>query len=334
MNWAESLSVTCYASYIDSTTWHDTGRFEITGGTITRNANDLQQSATINCVNFPQDEERWVRIYMNARQKDETVRVPLFTGLSSSPARDINGKLETMAVDCYSVLKPAGDILLDLGWYVRAGANGAEATAELLSVTPAPITFAGNAPYLQSAIVAEENETCLSMAQKILKAINWRFRINGNGEISIEPKASEPMASYDAIDNDSIEPILKVAHDWYGCPNVFRAIARGLSATAKDESDSILSIPKRGREIWAQESSCDLNDGETLAEYAQRRLKEAQQVATTVEYTRRFNPDVYERDLVYLHYPAQNIIGMYQVASQSIKLEEAGHTSEEVVYVR
>ena len=43
--------------------------------------------------------------------------IPLFTGLSTTPDNDFNGSLNNNTVECFSVLKLAGDVMLPLGWY-------------------------------------------------------------------------------------------------------------------------------------------------------------------------------------------------------------------------
>ena len=139
--------------------------------------------------------------------------------------------------------------------------------------------------------------------------------------------------SFDYLHNDILEQSIKVSFDWYSCPNVFRAIVDDTYAVARDNSGSIFSIKSRGREIWAQESNCDLNENESPSEYAARRLKELQTVYKTVEYDRRFQPDVYPTDLIRLNYPVQDLRGKYQVLSQTITLGYNAKTSEEVTFI-
>ena len=287
--------------------------------------------ADIETVNYVKNTERWIRVYLDAKQNDSSEHIALFTGLACSPSRNINGVVCTNNLECYSVLKPASDVLLQRGWYAPQGISGASIIKSLLSVIPAPVVIDGNAPALAQSIIAEDNESRLSMAIKVANAINWRFRIEGNGTVHITKKADGISAKYDAIDNDAIEPTLEVSQDWYGCPNVFRAVSDDLSAIARDDSaDSFLSTVNRHREVWKEETSCDLADNETIADYAIRRLKEEQQIATTISYDRRFNPDITIGDKVMLKYPAQDIDGIFTVKAQTIELSYGAKTSEEV----
>lgn len=332
MNWEKGYTAKYYASFIDPITWRDTERFEIVGGGIKSSPTGLRQSADLDCVDYRQRTERWVRIWLDVKQDGSAEHVPLFTGLATAPEREIEGNLVSTPLTCYSVLKPAQDVRLPLGYYAPTGMSGALLVKNLLSeTTPAPITIDGVSPVLAQYIIAEDGETPLTMVDKILTAINWRLRINGNGEISICPTASEISASFDPISNDMIEPKVKVTDDFYSCPNVFRAVMDDTSATARDESDRPLSIPSRGREVWAEEKNCKLNQNETLAEYAQRRLREEQMHYMVVDYDRRFHPNVAIGDIVRLHYPQHQIDGLFCVTSQSIELGYSARTSEEVV---
>lgn len=334
MNWNKGFSAKYYATFVDTTTWRDTDKFDITGGSIKRSDSGLMQSADIECVNYSEERERWVRVYMDSRQDGESSHEPIFTGLAINPQRDIDGNLVNNSLECYSVLKAADDVLLPIGYYVLAGTDGGRIIKELLKATPAPVEVDENAPLLAQSIIAEDGETHLSMAQKVLNAINWRIRILGDGTIRVCKPASELSATFDPLNNDCIKPQIKAANDWYSCPNVFRAVTGDTSAVARDDSeDSPLSTVNRGREVWAQELNCTLNSGETLAEYALRRLKEKQQHYIETSYERRFHPDVHPTDAIALHYPAQKIDGIFYVSSQTISLSYGAETNEEVIQI-
>lgn len=330
MNWSKGYTSAVYVREVDRSTWRDLDRIEIYGGSVDRSAGDLQQSASLQCVDFAQDREIWVRVWMDVNQEGAADHVALFTGLATSPTRDINGRLFTNSVECYSVLKPAADVLLPRGWYAAAGASGADLVAELLAATPAPKAVAGSSPALATSYVAESGESNLTMAGKILTAIGWRTRITGDGTIYIEPQPEEAAVSFDCLEADAVEPVLSATYDWYTCPNVLRATRSGVSAVAVDDDpNSIFSTINRGREIWAEEKSVTLSNRETLESYATRRLKELQKAIYSVSYSRRYHPDLYVGDLVRLHYPEQRVDGIYRITSQSIDLAKGGRTQEE-----
>lgn len=331
MDWTLGFSSIYYGCYVDPASWRDIERFEIISGSIEHTSDDLRESASVVLSDYDKTTERWIRIYLDTKQNENGVHVPLFTGLAATPDKNINGFSFEYTLTCYSVLKPAQDILLQRGWYAPVETSSGLIIKELLQGF-APVKVADNSPLLSQAIIAEDGETNLSMVDKILKAIDWRLKIDGDGTINVLPKPLEISAEFDATNNDIIEPEITYTHDWFDCPNCFRAISGDLTSVAKDESNGVLSIPSRGREVWMEEDSCDLADDESIAEYAIRRLKEEQSVSTTVSYARRYNPNVNVSDYVYLHYPAQGIDGIYSVTDQSIELSYGARVTEEAKY--
>lgn len=334
MDWRKGFSSRYYISILDRNTWRDLQQVEITGGTIKREDSDLRESADVDCINYNKTTEQIIRVWLDAKQNGDSNHIPLFTGIATSPERNIEGNLITNTLQCYSILKIVQDMLLPRGWYAPSGINGGELIRDLLSVLPVDISIAENSPGLKSAIVSESNENRLSMTDKILNSMNWRMKLDGYGNIRIEPYNRESIITFDALSNDVLEPSLNINYDWYSIPNVYRAVLDDSYSVARDDDpDSPLSTVSRGREIWYEDSSVYLQDKETLAEYANRMLKQSQQVATTVSYTRRFNPNVNVSDVIRLGYNAQKINGKYLVTSQTITLGYSAKTSEEVIKI-
>lgn len=326
MDWSKGITATYYGSIVDSTTWRDIDRFEITGGRISRSLGELVESANVNCTGF-EHREKWIRIWLNAKQGGESSHIALFTGLATSPSKNIRGYYTETSLECYSVLKPLQDILLPRGWYAPQG-SGKSVILDLLSATPAPSKIEDGIPLLRQNIIAEERETYLSMLNKILLALNWRIKITGDGTIRVVPISSKSVSVF-GYDYDIIETELNIEYDWYKCPNVFRAISGDESEVVVDDSDSVLSVCNRGREIWDEDTSCNLNAGETLYEYAQRRLKEKQRTEKKVSYSRRFDPDIYVTDVITINYP--QVQGTFFISSQTIDIGYEAKTTEEVM---
>ena len=307
MKWSDGFSARYYATIVDPVTWRDVEALDILSGSIKLGDETLIESANLDVRDYDASTERWIRVWLDARQNGDSYHGPMFTGLATSPSLSIEGTAYKRGLTCYSVLKPADDILLPRGWYVGAGASGAGTIQELLETIPAPIEIEEDSPRLQNTIVAEDGETRLTMANKILSAI------------------------FDSLDYDSLEMTLTVKNDWFSCPNVFRAVEGGVMAVARDDDEnSLLSTVNRGREIWKEETSCLLKDGETVAQYAERRLYEEQMKHYELSYTRRYHPDVRVTDLIRIHYPAQGIDGYFYVSSQSINLGFGASLSETV----
>lgn len=332
MEWDKGYSASYYMTEVDPATWKDVERFDIKGGSISRSLDGLRQSASVECNNYPRDKERYVRIYMDVMQSGEGAHEALFTGLATSPDRDIRGSWTENNVQCYSVLKAADDVILPRGFYAASGVSCTSVLEKLLAPVSAPIEFDGEAPALTNDIVAESGETNLTMVERVLAAIGWNMRIFGDGHIRFEPYSNEPVATFDPLEFAVIETDISIESDWFSCPNVFMASSNGVTAIAKDEDpDSPLSIQNRGREVWYYENGISLNTNETISDYAARRLAEEQEYIVTARYDRRYVPDVLPGDMVRLHYPEQELNDDYMVTSQTIALGYSAKTSEEIV---
>lgn len=331
INYGNGISATYYAARVNPQTWADAGEISIISGSITKKAgSDLVQSADIT-VSEDIGTEAWIRVYMIAEQGGAKERVPLFTGIVSSPSRNIKGAKETRKLDCYSVLKVAADILLPIGWFAPARTNGGELIRILLADLPCPVEVDEGAPNIISSFVAGNNDSKLSVAQEIAEAINWQIKVRGDGSVRICPKPLTISGTFDNIENDIIETSVTDNRDIFSVPNVLRVTLGGSAATARDDDpDSIYSTVNRGREIWSQEDA-KLAAGESLGEFAVRRLKELQNPSRKLDYTRRFQPDVDVNDLVSIVYPKQNIGDVFRVQSQTITLSHGAKVKEEVI---
>ena len=331
MDWNRGYSSAFYAKEVDPVTWRDINEIPITGGTVKRTISGLRQSATLNCRAELGGIEKWVRIYMDVEQDGGYAHEAIFTGLAAAPKRRQYASRSERFPDCYSVLKPADDILLPRGWFALAGQNGGEVIRQLLSVSPAPIEVADGAPVLSTTIIAEDGETRLTMADKVLTAMGWNIDITGDGVIHVQPLSAVPVAMLDPATYDVIKVPISIVEDWYSAPNVYQAVSGDMVGIARDDRDeSPLSVQNRGREVWATESGVTLTAGETIGEYAQRQLKKAQRVRKQASYDRRYIPQVRPGAVINLHYPTQGLDGLYMVASQSVRLGFSAQTAESV----
>lgn len=330
VNWSEGFSATYYATIVDPDTWADMRELPVISGNITRKANsDLIESADM-VVTEDVNMDAWVRVYLIAQQGDEKERTPLFTGIASSPSRNIEGNFEKRSLTCYSVLKVAQDIMLPLGWFAPGRTSGGELIKLLLSDLPCPVELDEGSPSIISSFVAGDSDSKLSIAKEIADAINWQIKINGDGSVRICPKPLTISGTFDNIENDIIETSVEDSRDIFSVPNVLRVTLNGSAATARDDDpDSMYSTVNRGREVWKTESA-KLAAGESLGEYAFKRLKELQNPARTLDYTRRFQPEVNVNDLVSIVYPKQKIGEVFRVTSQSISLSHGAPVKEEV----
>ena len=90
MNWAKGYTSKYVARLVDRASFNDMEEIPIISGSISRDiTSNLLESASIET--HQRIDEQWERIYMIATQNGGSERIPLFTGLASTPARDING---------------------------------------------------------------------------------------------------------------------------------------------------------------------------------------------------------------------------------------------------
>ena len=338
MNWNSGFSALYELKKVDPVTFKDMGSFDFVSGTIDRISSGLMESADLTMTENPG--ECWIRVYLNAKQETGGARIPLFTGLTSAPERVLNGHREQYTVECYSVLKPADDILVARGFYAPAGVDAGRLVEELLSVGPAAVVVDGEGPSLTEAIVAEDSMSRLDVAWLILEAIGWRLRIEGDGTIHVCQSASDISAVFDTDENDVIELDVTDQQDWFSVPNCIRVTSGNSCVEYKDDdTDSPVSTIARKKarggngEIWANDTASAIGDNESLAEYAVRVLREKQSPARTISYTRRYRPDVLVSDLVELRLPSVKIDGKFRINSQAVTLGYGCRTAEEVTMV-
>lgn len=329
MDYTKGYTVAFYATFVDPVTWLETEHIRVLSGSVNRSRDSLRQNAELTVTNYDQPVDRWIRIYMECTQGQDMTRTALFTGLGTNPSSEYKDGRTEQRLQLYSVLKAAEDILLPRGYFAAEGMNGAEQIQALLSVGPAPVTIGRSSPKLKTNIVAEGNENNLTMALKILDAINWRLQITGDGEIRVTPKPEQPVAVMSEEINNVVETAFTRTHDWFSCPNVFRATSGDATCTVKDTSrTSGFSTISRGREVWSAEDSVTLTSADTIQSYAARRLQELQLRTEQVQYSRRYMPEINVDDMIRLNY--DELQGVYTVVSQQIGLGFNAQTTEVV----
>ena len=333
MDYTNGYKASFYAMLLDPVSWMEIERIEVLSGSITNTATGLRQSARLTVRDFDQTQEHWLRVYMVTRQEADVGHVALFTGLAEAPSQDIDAPIVKNDLECYSVLEPL-DTPMVFGDYIPYGENAGKAIKRLLKPTRAPVEIDPDTPIIQDYIVAEENETNLTMIEKILKAVStdnvgWQMVIDGMGTIRIRPRPTEPALAVFAKGADIIKSDFKKTRSWFKVPNIFKATSGDAVAVARDDDPSSpYSTVSRGRDIVIVERDVTLAEDEGLAEYAKRRLNEEQQVAETAEYTRRYVPNVYVGDIVRANY--DTLQGDYEVTEQDISLTHNGELKEDV----
>lgn len=345
MDWSKGYNARYYATIVDRKTMKDVNtdntsksKIGLIDGTIQRSYEGLRESADLTCENYSIEKETYIRVWLDTYQNGGFSHTPLFTGIASSPGRNINGNVERTSMQCYSMLKLADDILLPRGWYAPYDASVEDLLRFLLAPVGTEIEIKAETPKLKYSIISEAGETRLTMADKIISSIEWKMRLDGLGNIIIEPADAKSLnvekVVFGSSENDIIEPTLSIEYDWFNSPNIVRVIVDNQYAVARDDDpESPLSTVSRGREVWLEDTSMEINANESISKYAIRKLKEYQAASVSISYDRRYMPDIYPYDTVRLNYPAQNIFGLFIIKSQTITLGFNAKTSEEVVQI-
>lgn len=323
LNWDKGISTIVKCYLVDNERWTDTEEINIASGKIDRTKEGLLESARLE-LRESVSQEAWIRVYLAAQQEGGGELVPVFTGLATAPKSTRGQVGKTVSTECYSVLKAADDVLLKRGFYAPAGAD-ARLAASLIGKANVRVEVAQGTPRLQESIVADDGETNLSMARKIVDAIGWRMRVSGEGVVYLEPLPAHPSITFGSS-FDVIEQGIEDSQDTFTLPNCLR-VSDGSNYAEYKDADAIAA---RGREVWAEEGDVNLAACENLYSYAKRRLKTLQNPTRELSYNRRFIPNVGVGDVVEIDYPNASITGLFEIASQSIDLENFGKTKEEV----
>ena len=72
MDYSNGYTASFYATIVDPLTWMDGLVVQIESGSVKRQEDGIRQSAEITVQDFPEDEELYLRIYMDSEQNGDT----------------------------------------------------------------------------------------------------------------------------------------------------------------------------------------------------------------------------------------------------------------------
>lgn len=340
VDWTESYSVRYRLNRVDPDTWA-TGD-EIGGvyeGKIERNGDDdvpMLESATATVDMLPGESftPGYYRMDALVRQGGYSrIELGTFWMMETASQMDYNG-LAAHSVTGYSVLRPADLALITAGAYAPMGANGPLWVKNFLSqVVKAPIAVEGDGFTLNKNLVFSAGDTYLSCAWAVLDAGNWIMQIDGMGKITICAKPTEPAIELTKPNSSVLQPKVQKAFDLTGVPNVYVANNPDNDETVtveNDDSDSDTSVPVLGMRSMEYDSSPELVNGETLYQYAIRKLREASTVPLTFSYEREYDADSRPFDIVRGSLQERELDGDYTILTQSITLGKGISVNEKI----
>lgn len=330
MDWRQGYTSTFRLYSVDQSTWGDGDEIEgLVSASITKDEeSSLIEDASITIDGQPRN--GYVRLVVEAKNNTEMARVDLGTFLVTSPKKSISGVRMSIDLECYSVLKPASDYELPLGWYFPEGGDPIAGVCELFSgCLKCPIIPVESDIRTDEPKVAESGETALSMALYLLKDTKWHISISGRGEVTLTKESDEIKKIFDTRDNDVLMPDLTDESDIYDIPNILRVSDNSgkVEIIRNTDENSETSIENLGWEKWASES-LSLDYGETLVGKGSERMAELSKTTRKIGYSREFDPDLYLNDLALYLLPQQGIVGTFRVISQSLTLGKGIKVSE------
>lgn len=332
MNWARSYTSEWRVFRVNRKTWADGQKLDgVDTASITRTADgSLLESGDMEVTGaFETD---YYRIVMTAKQGGEVVRENVATLLFDiSNGEHDYGTVKNKAKG-YSVLYPASTTAVMTGEYAPAGVDGVKYAKELLeSAINAPVEAEGSF-MLNDHIVHEPGTFILDAVWAVLNAGpdgGYVIQIDGRGVVHIRPRPTEPALVLDSAAKGVMLNGIEYTSDISKIPNRYIVIdGNNKTLAVNDDTESPVSTVKRGYYVDAVDTSATPINGETLGEYARRKLAEASVLETEYSYKREYAPTVLLYSMI--RASLRGLEGDLRVKSQSIDCGHGIMVSEKV----
>lgn len=320
MDWSQSYSSQWRVYKVNRKTWADADRIlNVDAVSVSRNAGgDLIESGSMDVTGDL--ETGYYRIVLVAEQGGEVKRVNVATLHFGIKDGEENYGTTQQSADGNSVLYPASTTTIVMGGYAPAGTDGAAYAGRLLaSAINAPVKVEGHFT-LNENIVHEIGCYVIDAVWNILDAGNFCIQIDGSGVVHIKPMPTEPSLTIDSRNAKLLTPGIKFTADTNNLPNRYIVVIGDSKTIAtNDDPNSEISTVARGYYVDEIDSSPTPINGETIAAYANRKLREASILNDERVYTREYAEDVNVNDIVRASISGLN--GDLRVISQAIKCE-------------
>lgn len=329
IRWSDSYSLTMRVMSVDKNTWANKQELaNVTGLSLHRTANDdypLLESADMQFTSFTDDkfENDWYRIEAMFSQGEVVNRLPLATLMFDSYGGTTKWNYVDYDVQGYSVLKPLEERVLRTGDYVPKGEDvSAWISKRIKECTPAPVRIQ-NSFTLSEPLVFASGTSYLQAVWSALDAKGYILRISGNGLITICKKSENPSLILDSGHSVLALPEIAWNADISSIPNRYYAVSPidgSIAVAVNTDSKSPTSVQARGRWIDYYDESPKMVDGESIEQYAGRKLQELSNYFERVDIEHEFVPNITVFDRIQCNLPNQNVVGMYVVESQEITI--------------
>lgn len=275
--------------------------------------------------------EVYLRFALVAVSGNAVQREDIATLLCSSGSGKVEYQTDLRSVNGKSVLYPASTRRITSYGFVSAGANGAEAAAEMLrSCIAAPVSVVGSGFRVGQYVTFDPDDDVLTRVKKVLDMGRHIVTINGRGEVTVQPLPDTPALEIGRASARLISPGVSYKYDLSGVPNRYRAISpTGVATSVNSDPDSPTSTVARGYYVDEIDRSPEPLEGESLQAYADRMLLQSRMVTYSRSYKRRYWPDVLPGSLVSATMPSVGLDGIMRVAKQVITCGDSVEVEEE-----
>lgn len=219
-----------------------------------------------------------------------------------------------------SVLEEASKTYFAPGAYVPQGTDCiAWARGILADSIPAPVEAVGSFR-LSEHVVLDLGASHLDGVWQVLGIAGFAMGVEADGTVRIRPRPTEPALTVNTANRGLLGCEIHGGLPIADVPNVVRVYVDGIEFVARNDAPaSPTSTLSRNRVIEHIEEDPVMKDGESPADYAERRLGELSEVYETYDVTRRQVDGVTVNSLIRVNLPEQGIEGDFIVMSQSIE---------------
>lgn len=278
-------------------------------------------------------ETGYYRIEMLASQNgygDELVSVA--TLLLEHSSGHVDKGYDAASITGYSVLKPLADRMVQVGTYAPKGSNGAEYAASLIRQHgKCPVVVNGSFT-LNNHVVFHNGQSYLECVWNVLDAAGWCMRIDGTGKVTISEKPAEPALKITPTNGlRKLVPGIDYERGLDDVPNAYIVVYgdKVIEVVNDDPSSPVSTVAKKRRIDYVDTSPTPIN-GESMHQYAKRRLKEMSKIVMQYKYDREFEIGAVPFDLVQASIPEYGMMGSLRILSQGLTLDKGITVSETV----
>lgn len=293
MDWDKSYSASWRFFRVNRDTWADGEQvYGIDSVDVTRTANgDLLESGSMEVTGIIDPD--YYRIVLTAEQSGEVVRVDVATLLFDATGGEHDHGIEVRTMEGFSVLYPASVTAIIAGEYAPANVDGAQYAGKLLaSAINAPVEVEGSF-ILNDHVVHDFGSSVLDAVWDVLNAGNFIIQIDGRGVVHIGPKPTEPVLVLGTNNMRMLSNGINYTTDISKIPNRYVVITdNNRTIAVNNDPNSSVSVVSRGYCVDEVDESPEPINGETLPEYAKRKLLEASVMKEEKTYTREYAPNV------------------------------------------